>query len=118
MKNVAVVILSYNGAKYLCENLQSLRSQTFRDFDVIVVDNNSTDDSVKTVSRGFGEVRLIRYDSNLGFAAGYNRTVRFLGQNYEYAFLLNQDTVCDSKCLEELVRECRIRISGEMITLL
>lgn len=87
---IAVIILNWNGAKLLKEFLPGVDRFTRRDIaDLIVVDNGSTDRSVETLQNDFPGVRLIRFDSNLGYAAGYNRAIELT--RYKYTVLLNSD---------------------------
>jgi len=89
-KPVAVIILNWNGAKLLKEFLPEVDRYTRRDIaDLIVVDNGSVDNSVDTLRGDFPGVRLIRFDSNLGYAAGYNRAIELT--RYKYTVLLNSD---------------------------
>jgi len=103
---IAVIILSYNGQKYFPELFQSLREQTFQPSEVVIVDNDSKDDSVDYVRKNFPEATLIVNKKNTGFAGGNNIGIKkALENNPDYIFMLNQDTVCDSKCLEILAKE-------------
>lgn len=73
MVSVSVIIVNYNGEKFLQQALDSLRNQTFRDFEVLVVDNASTDGSVDDLDcDGIPGFRLLRQARNLGFAGGSN----------------------------------------------
>ncbi len=62
MPRVSVIIPNWNGARYLVTCLDSLRRQTYTDFETIVVDNASQDESVALIERDYPEVRLIRLD--------------------------------------------------------
>jgi GT2 family glycosyltransferase len=87
-KNIAVVILNWNGAKYLKRFLPSVISNS-PEVDVIVIDNCSSDESVKLLNEHFENVRTIVLDKNYGFAEGYNKGLQNL--DYEYFVLLNSD---------------------------
>ena len=98
---VSLIIVNWNGRDLLPECLDGLRQQTYRDFQIIMVDNGSEDGSVDFVNHHYPEVRTIALGRNLGFAAGNNialRTVRT-----EYAALLNNDAVAHPCWLENLV---------------
>ncbi len=99
---VSVVIPNWNG-KHLLENcLPTLKIQTFKDFEIIVVDNGSTDGSVEFVKKNYPEINLIELDHNTGFAPAVNLGIKkSLG---EFVLLLNNDTKVDSKCLEYLYK--------------
>jgi GT2 family glycosyltransferase len=97
----SVIVLNWNGRHLIEECLDTVLSQTYRDFETIVVDNGSSDDSVAWLrERRAGAVRLVPLPSNLGFAGGNNAGIRAsLGR---YVVLLNNDTAVDPRWLEEL----------------
>jgi len=100
---VSVIVVNWNGKAYLEECLNSLRHQTFSDFEVIVVDNGSTDGSfeyLQSHSPEFGH--LLRNEENVGFARGNNQAIRVA--KGKYIALLNNDARADSHWLEELLR--------------
>lgn len=98
---VSVIIPNWNGVRYLAPCLASLRSQRFRDFEVIVVDNASTDDSVEMVQRDYPEVRLVRLATNKGLTGGVNAGIA--EARGDIIVLLNNDTEADENWLAELV---------------
>jgi len=102
---VSIVIVNWNGRKYLAACLKSLFNQTYKDFNVILVDNNSTDDSVNFVKGNFPQVKVIECRKNYGFAEGNNIGIREAMQNAEtkYIMTINNDTIIDNKYLETLV---------------
>ncbi len=90
----SVIILNWNGRHLLEECLSSIRSQTFRDFETIVVDNGSTDGSVEWVKERWAEsVSTVALPSNLGYAGGNNAGIR--RARGPYVILLNNDTAVD-----------------------
>lgn len=100
--DVAVVIPNWNGRRFLAACFESLRAQRFRDFEVILVDNGSRDDSVSFTREHYPGVRVICLPENLGFAAAVNRGIAAAGGRY--VALLNNDTEVDPDWLGELVR--------------
>ncbi len=98
---VSVIIVNWNGKKLLEECLESLRNQSFRDFEVIVVDNGSTDGSLEFIRHAFPEVRLAELTSNLGFAGGNNAGIGIA--KGRYLALLNNDTRADRDWLQNLI---------------
>ncbi len=65
---ISIIVVNWNGRNYLAECLHSLENQTFADFEVILVDNGSTDESIEYVRSHFqGFVRVLRNDKNRGF---------------------------------------------------
>lgn len=75
MAEVSVIIPNWNGRKLLPACLDSILAQTFKNFEVILVDNGSTDDSVAFVKKNYLQVRIVALPKNLGFAAAVNRGV-------------------------------------------
>ncbi|MBA7489549.1 hypothetical protein ES702_00083 [subsurface metagenome] len=100
---VSVIILNWNGKQHLEECLLSLKRQTYKNFEVILVDNGSTDGSVNYIRYNFGDfVKLIENKDNLGFAEGNNVGIR--NSSGKYILLLNNDTKADPLWIEELVK--------------
>ena len=100
---VTIVVLNYNGEQFLDACLGALRTQTYPAdcFEVVLVDNASTDGSIDLVRTSFPWVRLIRNDKNLGFSGGNN--VALSGLTTAFAVLLNNDTEAQPSWLAELV---------------
>ncbi len=90
MIKTSVVILNWNGAKLLQQFLPTvlIHTQT-EDCEVVVADNNSSDNSVEVMKQHFPEVKLIELDKNYGFAEGYNRALQQV--HSRYVVLLNSD---------------------------
>lgn len=87
--HVAVVILNWNGKKYLEQFLPSLVKFSMNDAELIVADNASTDDSVVFLQTNYPSVRIIRNAANLGFPGGYNAALSQV--TADYYILLNSD---------------------------
>ncbi len=104
---VAVVIPSWNTREFLGPCLESLRRQTFRDFETIVVDSASTDGSVGFVRENFPEVRTLALPENRGFSGAVN--ARISASNAELVVLLNNDTEQDPGWLQTLVEAAERR---------
>lgn len=90
MPKVCVIVLNWNGRRYLDDCFTSLQAQTYTDYEVILVDNGSIDGSVGWVAERFPRVRLICNETNVGFAAGNNQAIRSTGA--EFIVTLNNDT--------------------------
>jgi GT2 family glycosyltransferase len=98
---VSIVIVNYNGAEFLPACLRSVFGQRYRPFEVIVVDNCSTDASKNIIRRDFRDVLLVENTGNEGFAGGANSGVaRTSG---DLVVLLNNDTVVEEDWLDALV---------------
>lgn len=101
MKKVAVVILNWNGRKLLEEFLPSVVNFTNTEIaDIIIADNNSTDDSVEFLSSYYPTLEVIALPQNYGYADGYNKTLKLI--NHEYYVLLNSDVEVTANWLDPL----------------
>jgi len=101
MSTISIVILNFNGKRYLEACLASVFSQTFGDFEVLLVDNGSSDGSLEYVEMHFPEVRVIKNEKNLGFAGGMNAGI--MQTSGEYIMILNNDTQMEKSFLEKLI---------------
>ena len=99
---VSVIVLNYNGARWLERCLNSLRAQTFFDrTEVIVADNVSSDGSERIGQRiveGWPGGHFIQHGQNLGYCEGNNRAAE--AARGEYLLFLNNDTWLEPNCLE------------------
>lgn len=107
MDDVAIIILNWNGWKDTIECLKSLNNLNYKNYEVIVVDNGSTDNSVEKIKEYIEnkpKFKLIANEKNLGFAGGNNIGIRYaLNNEFEYILLLNNDTVVDENFLKPMV---------------
>lgn len=100
MAKSTVVIPNYNGIKYIQACLESLFIGTTTDFEVIVVDNASTDGSLELVKEKFPQVILIENQENTGFDKAVNQGI--LASKTPYVILLNNDTEVEHAFVHEL----------------
>lgn len=98
---VSVIIVNFNGKRFLGPCLDSLEAQTYRDFEVLLVDNASSDGSVAYVEERYPKVRVFPQRSNTGFSAGNNIGIEH--SRGDLTALLNNDTEVDPNWLAELV---------------
>ena len=102
---VAVTILNHNGFEHTYECLRSLDQSTYKPLSVIVVDNASTDDSVKKLRNILSAGELIELRVNGGYSHGNNIGIeRAFRHGAQYVFTINNDIVIDRYCLEELLK--------------
>lgn len=105
---VAIIILNWNGKEDTIECLESLKHITYLNYEILLVDNGSTDGSVECLRERYPEMVIIENEKNLGFAEGNNVGIRrAMEKNVDYVLLLNNDTVVDSEFLGELVLNMR-----------
>lgn len=101
LPKVSIVILNWNGQKYLQQFLPSVLSTQYENFEIIVADNGSTDDSVSFLQTNYPAIRLIRFTENYGFAKGYNDALKKVQS--DYYILLNSDVEVSSGWLQPMV---------------
>lgn len=99
--SVAVIVLSWNGERFLKPCLEAVLAQDYPTLELMVVDNASTDESATIVRTYAPQVRLIQSDENLGFAGGNNAGLR--ATQADIVVLLNQDTVVQPGWLAALI---------------
>lgn len=97
-----VIIPNYNGIKYIDNCIKSLYKQTYLEFDIIVVDNNSNDGSKELILSNHPKVNLISLEENYGFSKAVNIGIK--KSSSDYVILLNNDTEADENFVEELVK--------------
>lgn len=100
MQEITVIIPNYNGISYLDGVLSSLKKQTLENFEVIMVDNGSTDNSCSFVEENYPWVQIHRLADNYGFSRAVNEGIRTAGA--PFVLLLNNDTEVEENFLEEM----------------
>jgi GT2 family glycosyltransferase len=101
-KQLDIIIVSYNTAEYTKRAIQSIYDESKETtFNIIVVDNNSPDNSVEIIRNNFPDVVLIESKENLGFAAGVNLGAK--AANSEYILLLNPDTIVLEGAIDKIM---------------
>ncbi len=105
MKPIAIVLLNYNGIQLLKKFLNDLILNS-KDADVVLIDNNSVDDSVKWFKENHPKLQCIELNKNLGYAKGYNEGLKHL--KHAFYGLLNTDVWVPSNWLPPLMRNFEI----------
>lgn len=98
---VTLIVINFNGLRYLAELFEGLESQTFQDFRVILVDNNSTDGSPDFVQIHFPSVSVLRLPTNLGFGQAANLAAK--QSESRFIAFLNTDLKLKPDWLENLL---------------
>lgn len=111
---VSILIVNYNGSEVLNPCLSSLTKSVYKNIDVIVVDNGSTDDSVSMIKKNYKDVVLVEAGKNLGFASGNN--LAYESAKGKYVILLNGDTEVKPDWLNRLVEFAEEHPDGGVFT--
>ena len=101
MNHVSIIVINWNGREHLARGLPPLLAQRYPAYDVVLVDNGSTDGSVELVERDFPKIQLIKLDYNSGFVTANN--IGIAASTGELVVTLNNDTVPDPDWLGALV---------------
>ncbi len=99
---VSVIVPTYNLKLILAECLQSLINQTYRNLEIIVVDNGSTDGTAKLIKRKFPGAKLICNAKNLGVTGGANRGIKYA--HGDFVWLVDHDNILDRNMLSQMVK--------------
>ena len=102
MSQLDIILVSYNTAEYTKRAIESVYDETKQTrFKIIMVDNNSSDNSVDLIAQHFPDVEIIQTGANLGFAGGVN--VGAKASDSEFILLLNPDTVILEGAIDKLM---------------
>lgn len=102
-KRTAIILLNWNSYEHTANCIASLQQVTPANFDVIVVDNGSSDGSGTMLKQNFAHIKYIQAPTNLGFAGGNNKGFEYaIAHGYEYSLMLNNDTFVEPNFLELL----------------
>ena len=104
-KNVIVLILSYNGKHLLDDSISSYLDNDYSSFQVVVVDNGSTDNTKEYVESKWPEVKVLRTEKNLKYSGGFNFGLdyAFNKQKADYVLITNNDVLADKKIISSCV---------------
>ena len=99
---VSIIILNYNAGNLLIDCVSSIQKSNYSNYEIILVDNISKDNSHKKCKENFPTIKLIENKENLGYCEGNNVGLRVA--KGEYVVVLNPDTIVDSNWLNELLK--------------
>ena len=116
---ISIIILNWNSWRDTIECLESLGCSTYPNYQVIVVDNGSKDESVTHIRKVYPNLPLIETGKNLGYAGGNNVGIRYaLDQGAEYILILNNDTKVEPTTLTtmvEVAKETNASVVGALV---
>ena len=98
---ISIIILNYNAGNLLIDCISSIQKSVYTNYEIILVDNISKDNSHKKCKDSFPTIKLIENKENLGYCEGNNVGLRIA--NGEFVVVLNPDTIVDSNWLDELL---------------
>ena len=102
--SVAAIVLNYNGKDVTLEALSSLTGMDYPNYELVVVDNGSTDGSYEAIAESYPQVVQVRTEENLGPAGGANLGIRWaLDRGFDYLMILNNDIEVEPSMLTALV---------------
>lgn len=103
---VAIIILTWNKKSYVINLLTTIKKITYRNYEIIVVDNASTDGTCEAIGNEFPNVQLIVNSRNLGGTGGFNTGIKYAlaKGGYNYLWLLDNDVEVEKSALSELIR--------------
>jgi len=98
---VSVIVLNYNAGELLLNCIESIKKSAYKNLEIIVVDNISTDKSQEICKEKYPDIKLIQNDENFGYCEGNNIGIR--EAKGDYIIILNPDTIVESNWVEELI---------------
>lgn len=115
MNKILTVIVTYNRKKLLEESINALLNQSYNNFDILIVDNNSTDGTYEDVVKKYidNRVKYINTNKNIGGAGGFNLGIKeAIKSNYDYTWVMDDDSIPNESSLESIVNKSKI-LKGE-----
>jgi len=116
---LSILIVNYNSGDYLSNCVKSIYDNLTRnsEFEILVVDNNSRDESIELLKRKFSDIRIVRNNTNFGFAKGIN--IGIINTSGEYILVLNPDTKFLDKSISSMIdfmdKDQSIAICGPLL---
>ena len=98
---VSVIVLNYNAGELLLNCIESVKKSAYKNLEIIVVDNISTDKSQKICKEKYPDIKLIQNNENFGYCEGNNIGIR--EAKGDYIIILNPDTIVESNWIKELI---------------
>lgn len=103
---VYIIILNWNSYNDTMECIDSIRKSSYQNYELLIVDNSSTDNSYAILKRQFSNIKIIKNKINSGYAGGNNRGIKYaINKKAEYIFIINPDSIISETCINELVNK-------------
>lgn len=110
---ICIVIVNYNGEKYQNDCIRTIKNSAYKNYEIVVVDNDSTDNSIYMLRKEYPEVSVIELNENRGVTGGNNAGIQYSMQiKADYTLLMNNDVELDKNTIQELVNAA----SEDMVT--
>jgi GT2 family glycosyltransferase len=102
--SVAIIVLNWNGKDNTCECIESVQKIDYPNYQIIVADNGSEDDSITVITHRFPDIFILENGLNLGYAEGNNRAITYaMEQGFDYILLLNNDAIVDPQVINSFI---------------
>jgi len=98
---VSIIVLNYNAGELLLNCIESIKKSAYKNLEIIVVDNISTDKSQEICKEKYPDIKLIQNDENFGYCEGNNIGIR--KAKGDFIMILNPDTIVEPNCIRELI---------------
>lgn len=109
MPLVYIILVNYNGYKDTIECINSLKKIDYSNYKIIIVDNASSDNSVRILQKKLNNCKIIESKRNLGFAGGNNLGIKYaLDNKADYVLLLNNDTLVEPSFLTNMINSFKV----------
>ena len=103
---LAIIIVNWKQYELTIKCLSSVYKSKFKDFEIVLVDNESNTEKLKNLLKNFKKIKVFKNDTNLGFGAANNIAINYAIQNnFEYLMLLNNDTEVDENFIHPLINK-------------
>ena len=110
MPKVFVLVLSYNGLKWLKDCLPSVVAMDYSNYETVVIDNGSSDGTQEFLSVSYPQIQVVSLNPNRGYAGGFNAGLEYAAEHgAEYFLVMNNDTEIDPHALTALVETAQSR---------
>jgi len=104
---LSIIIVTYNSLNYLKACLTAIKNQTFKDYEIIVIDNNSIDGSLALIKKDYPEIKTLKNVRNLGLCRANNQGIKLA--RGEYVLIMNPDVILENSTLTELIKIAEIK---------